>query len=85
MASGKPKENQRNIISTQFLIPPPTMLSRRGAASAATLDIPWRFANKTNNPYNAVTNPDGIVLFSSAENVRRRMFFIKSRSPYCRR
>lgn len=45
------------------------MLSVRGTASAATLDIPWRFAPGGNNPYDAATNPNGVISFATAENV----------------
>lgn len=45
-------------------------LSNRGAASAASLDLPWRFAPGSSNPYDADTNPAGTVSFAMAENVR---------------
>ncbi|KJR85084.1 aspartate aminotransferase [Sporothrix schenckii 1099-18] len=44
------------------------MLSLRGAASAKTQDIPWRFAPGGNNRYDAVTNPGGVISFATAEN-----------------
>ncbi|KAL1891976.1 hypothetical protein Sste5346_007320 [Sporothrix stenoceras] len=43
-------------------------LSTRGAASAASLAIPWRFAPGSNPPYDADTNPEGVVSFGTAEN-----------------
>lgn len=43
-------------------------LSTRGAASAASLAIPWRFAPGSNPSYDADTNPDGVVAFGMAEN-----------------
>lgn len=43
-------------------------LSTRGAASAASLAIPWRFAPGSNPPYDADTNPDGVVSFGMADN-----------------
>jgi hypothetical protein len=48
------------------------MLSVRGAKSAASQDIPWRFAPGGNNRYDAVTNPTGVISFATAENVRTR-------------
>ncbi|KAH7037021.1 1-aminocyclopropane-1-carboxylate synthase [Microdochium trichocladiopsis] len=44
------------------------MLSRRGAAGAATLDIPWRFAPGANNRYDPVSNPGGVISFATSEN-----------------
>ena len=44
-------------------------LSSRGAASAASLDLPWRFAPGSRNPYDADSNPAGVVSFAMAENV----------------
>ncbi|OAA55005.1 Pyridoxal phosphate-dependent transferase, major domain protein [Niveomyces insectorum RCEF 264] len=44
------------------------MLSSRGAKSAASIDIPWRFAPGGNNPYDAVSNPTGVISFATAEN-----------------
>jgi hypothetical protein len=42
------------------------MLSTRGQANAAQLDIPWRFAKGTT--YDPVTNPGGLISFGTAEN-----------------
>ncbi|CRG88865.1 hypothetical protein PISL3812_05900 [Talaromyces islandicus] len=44
------------------------MLSQRGLRSAASQDIPWRFAPGGNNRYDPVTNPSGVVPFGTAEN-----------------
>tara|TARA_R110002060_G_scaffold3177_8_gene5016 strand:- start:418 stop:588 length:171 start_codon:yes stop_codon:yes gene_type:complete len=46
------------------------MLSRRGAKSAASQDIPWRFAPGGNNRYDKITKPSGVVSFGTAENVK---------------
>jgi len=46
------------------------MLSSRGAKSAASLDVPWRFAPGSDNRYDKITNPGGVVTFGSASNVR---------------
>lgn len=45
------------------------MLSQRGQRSAASQDIPWRFAPEGKNPYDPVTNPSEVISFASAENV----------------
>ena len=45
------------------------MLSSRGRICAASQSIPWRFAPGGNNPYDPVTNPDGVISFATAENV----------------
>lgn len=45
------------------------MLSHRAARNAALEDLPWRFAPGAKNRYDPVTNPDGIVVFGTAENV----------------
>ncbi|KAG4443653.1 hypothetical protein IFR05_000839 [Cadophora sp. M221] len=44
------------------------MLSRRGRKSAASQDIPWRFAPGGNNRYDKFTNPSGVISFGTAEN-----------------
>ncbi|KAL2071895.1 hypothetical protein VTL71DRAFT_13130 [Oculimacula yallundae] len=44
------------------------MLSRRGIRSAASQDIPWRFAPGGNDRYDATTNPTGMISFGTAEN-----------------
>ncbi|KAI9163175.1 1-aminocyclopropane-1-carboxylate synthase-like protein [Paramyrothecium foliicola] len=42
------------------------ILSSRGAAAEATLDIPWRFAPPTT--YDPVTNKSGLISLATAEN-----------------
>ncbi|KAK0108046.1 hypothetical protein ONS95_002871 [Cadophora gregata] len=44
------------------------MLSHRGTKSAASQEIPWRFAPGGNNRYNRTTNPSGVISFGTAEN-----------------
>ncbi|KAH7420243.1 putative aspartate aminotransferase [Cadophora sp. MPI-SDFR-AT-0126] len=44
------------------------MLSQRGIKSAASQDIPWRFAPGGNNRYDKITNPSGVISFGTAEN-----------------
>ncbi|RKF84265.1 putative aminotransferase sirI [Golovinomyces cichoracearum] len=43
-------------------------ISRRGAANVRDLKNLWRFVPGITNKYNKDTNPDGIVLFGTAEN-----------------
>lgn len=43
------------------------MLSSRGQANADQLDIRWRFL-PPGAPYDAGTNPEGLVSFATAEN-----------------
>jgi 1-aminocyclopropane-1-carboxylate synthase len=45
------------------------MLSKRGERSAASQDIPWRFAPGLDNRYDEIANPDGKVILCYAENV----------------
>ena len=45
------------------------MLSKRGIESAASQDIPWRFAPGGSNRYDPVSNPNGVISFATAENV----------------
>jgi 1-aminocyclopropane-1-carboxylate synthase len=46
--------------------PSGTVLSRRGAAAEATVDLPWRFAPTMT--YHPVNNKDGLISFATAEN-----------------
>ena len=43
------------------------MLSVRGARSAASQHISWRFAPGGDNRYDAVLNPTGVISFATAE------------------
>lgn len=45
------------------------MLSNRGARLAASQDIPWRFPPGSDNRYDKVSNPSGVIQFTTAENV----------------
>ncbi|RDW92606.1 hypothetical protein BP5796_02000 [Coleophoma crateriformis] len=44
------------------------MLSNRGQKSAASQDIPWRFAPGGNNVYDKISNPTGVISLGTAEN-----------------
>ena len=59
-----------------------SILSRRGAAAEATLDIPWRFAPSTT--YHPITNKNGLISFSTAENVRFHFPLIEQPLIECR-
>ena len=44
------------------------LLSLRGGTTVASLNRPWRFA--PTQSYDPDTNPEGLISFGSAENVR---------------
>lgn len=44
------------------------LLSLRGGTTVASLNRPWRFASKPT--YDPDTNPEGLISFGMAENVR---------------
>lgn len=68
--------NPRKLAPSPSPNPPPSppsmtmldpLLSKRGATTVASINRPWRFASR--GDYDADKNPDGLVAFSTAENV----------------
>lgn len=50
------------------------LLSRRAGTTVSSINRPWRFAAR--GDYDADTNPDGLISFSTAENVRTHPTFL---------